>query len=338
MNGTPRVTIAGAGVLGLASALALADRGCPVTVLDPGGPNASSVAAGMIAPAFEAVLDAHSRSHFDLLMSARDLWPALSERAGAPLDRSGALAVGCEAWLAGVQSAFAALGMSAAEVGGPEAQAMAPGLTSVVERALLTREDWKVDAPAALLALRRAAHAAGVVFRSGRCEDPPSDADVLLVATGADTGLARIAPELTRLSPIKGHIVRVNRPGSGAVVRGEGVYAAPGASIAFGATMEPGRSDPGVERDKAETLRAAGLELFPALASATWQAAVGVRGATPDGLPMVGPSATPGVLLAVGSRRNGWLLGPLVAQVVTAYATGRDPGPYAKRLAPGRFG
>ena len=33
--------------------------------------------------------------------------------------------------------------------------------------------------------------------------------------------------------------------------------------------------------------------------------AAGVRAATPDGLPLVGFSRTPGVILAVGARRNG---------------------------------
>ena len=63
----------------------------------------------------------------------------------------------------------------------------------------------------------------------------------------------------------------------------------------------------------------------------------GVRAATSDGLPMVGASAAPGVVLAVGARRNGWLLAPLVAQLVAACVTGRDPGPYAAALDPARF-
>jgi glycine oxidase len=39
----------------------------------------------------------------------------------------------------------------------------------------------------------------------------------------------------------------------------------------------------------------------------------------------------------VGARRNGWLLAPLVAEMVTACVTGRDPGPYAARFDPARF-
>jgi glycine oxidase len=65
--------------------------------------------------------------------------------------------------------------------------------------------------------------------------------------------------------------------------------------------------------------------------------AAGVRAATPDGLPMVGASSASGVLVAAGARRNGWLLAPLVAQLIAACVTGRDPGPYAAKLDPRRF-
>lgn len=335
MSGAPTVTIAGAGVLGLAAALALAEAGCAVTVWDPGAPNASSVAAGMIAPSFEAVLDETARPHFDLLMAARDRWPGLAARAGITLDRAGAIAVGEAAWLDGVAAGFAALHLRPAELGGATARALAPGLCDRFDRALLTREDWRLEAPVALEALRGAAQGAGVALRRGRFSER-GDADVLVIATGADAGLAGLAPELDLLTPIKGHIVRIAAATSGVVVRGEGVYAAPGSETVFGATMETGRGDAAVDEAKAERLLAAGLRLFPGLAGAPFRAAAGVRAATPDGLPLVGWSRTPGVLLAVGSRRNGWLLAPLVAQLVAACVTGQDPGPLARRLDPGR--
>jgi len=102
--------------------------------------------------------------------------------------------------------------------------------------------------------------------------------------------------------------------------------------------MEPGREDLRPDPAALAPLSVALAQLFPHLAEATFGWGVGVRAATPDGLPLAGPSATPGVILATGARRNGWLLAPLVAQVVSACVTGLDPGPYAARLDPRRFG
>jgi glycine oxidase len=336
MNRGPRVTVAGAGVLGLSTALALADAGCVVTVADPGGANASGIAAGMIAPVFEAVLDEVARPHLDLMLAARNLWPGLAARAGIALDRAGALAVGDEAWLAGVAARFGSLSLRPTEIGAATAQGLAPGLSDGFGRALLTREDWRVDAPAALTALRDACAAAGVGFEARRVAGRGGE-DMLVLAPGAQGGLEATAPELAHLAPIKGHIVRLAAPAEGAVVRGDGVYAAPGAEMAFGATMEVGAADSEVDEDRAAPVLAAGLRLFPGLRGSAVHIAAGVRAATPDGLPLAGPSAAPGVALAVGARRNGWLLAPLVAQVVTACVTGRDGGPYAAALDPARF-
>jgi glycine oxidase len=101
--------------------------------------------------------------------------------------------------------------------------------------------------------------------------------------------------------------------------------------------MEPGRGDARPDPAQAAPLRAAGAALFPALAEAPGELAAGVRGATPDGLPLAGFSAEPGVLVAAGARRNGWLFAPLLAAIVVALATGREPGRWAGRLDPGRF-
>jgi glycine oxidase len=337
MSARPRVTIAGAGALGLSTALTLADAGCAVTVCDPGGANASSVAAGMLAPVFEAVLDAAARPHFDLMLAARNEWPALAARTGIALDRTGAVAVGGLDWLAEVAASLTALGLHPSEIPARAARALAPGLSEALGPALLTREDWRIEAQAALAALRAAAADAGVAFRAQPL-DGSGDAEFLVIATGAGAGLAGVAPELVRLSPIKGHIVRFDAPASGASVRTRGVYAAPGQGvIAVGATMEAGRADAAVDDAVAAPFVAAGAELFPALREAPYRVMAGVRAATPDGLPLVGRSAAPGVLLAVGARRNGWLLAPLVAKVVAAYVTGRDTGRYAAQFDPRRF-
>jgi len=335
-----KITVAGAGVLGLTTALALADAGAAVTVWDPAAPgdNASGVAAGMLAPVFEAVLDPTASSALDLLLAARNLWPALEARAAASIDRSGALAVGDGAWLAQVGDGMRALGVHPAELPDAAMADIAPGLSQAYAEGLLTREDWRLDAPATLAVLRRAAQAAGVVFRAECCRGL-GDAERLVVATGAGADLAGLAPELARLAPIKGHILRARAaPYDGVVVRGQGIYAAPDVhGMILGATMEPGLADRVVDPGQVERLRQAGAGLFPAVAGAEFSVAAAVRAATPDGLPLVGASAAPGVFLAVGARRNGWLLAPLAAKIVTACVTGGDPGVHAARLDPRRF-
>ena len=59
MPGKVQIVVAGAGAVGGTLAYVLARAGHSVTVIDPAasGANASGVAAGMLAPAFEALLD-----------------------------------------------------------------------------------------------------------------------------------------------------------------------------------------------------------------------------------------------------------------------------------------
>jgi glycine oxidase len=338
MSRGAKVIVAGAGALGLSTALSLADAGCAMTVCDPAtGPRASGVAAGMLAPVFEAALDAETAGDLDLLLAARDLWPGLARRAGIVLDRAGTAAVGSEAWLAGVRAKLAGLGARGADLPRPMLAELAPGVAPGLD-GLLVREDWRLEPRSALAALRAAAQAAGVAFRAEAAAGR-GEADWLVVATGADRSLIGEAPELSNLSPIKGQILRCAGQSSGPFsLRGEGVYAVPGADgLAVGATMEPGRSDSETDLLALAPLVRAAEALFPRLAGAEFAVSVGVRAATADGLPMVGASQAPGVIVAVGARRNGWLLAPLVADVVTACVTGRDSGPYARRFDPGRF-
>ncbi len=310
------MTVAGAGALGLCVALELARRGAAVTVCDPASPgdNASGVAAGMLAPVFEAVTDPGAADHLSLLREARDAWPGFAPVA---IDRSGAVWRGADP--ARIEQRLDLLGARWRRTGeGPA-----------------TEEDWRLDPGAAMTILYAQAERAGVRFepRTTGADEP----GVVVVATGA--GGAGLAPELTRLTPIKGHILRVaGGPASGPVLRGEGVYLCPDPAAAIlGATMESGVADTRVDPEQVAGLQARGEALWPGIARLRARAEAGVRAATPDGLPMVGWSAAPNRLLAVGARRNGWLLAPLVARTVAAYLAGDDPGPHAARLDPRRF-
>jgi len=163
-------------------------------------------------------------------------------------------------------------------------------------------------------------------------------ADALVLATGLPPPRLKL-PQAARLQPIKGQIARF--PGApplgGTILRGEDVYLVPGAGGAMaGATMEPGRSDAAVDPLTIQRLGEAAARLAPWLAHAERRGLAGVRAGTPDGLPLAGWSGEPSLLLALGARRNGWLLAPLVAETVAEILAGRVGG-WAEALAPSRF-
>ncbi|MDQ0462687.1 glycine oxidase [Caulobacter ginsengisoli] len=304
------VTVAGAGALGLSIAVELARAGAEVTVCDPAplGDNASGVAAGMLAPAFEALLDPVSAGRFPLFKAARDLWPDFAASLDLKLERSGAILTGAGE---GELARLLALGARG----------------SLAPAGLYTPEDWRLDPLAALTAM------SGVAIRQEAVTQPDG---LTIVATGAEIGLA---PELTSLTPIKGHILRYSGgPAGGPVLRGAGIYVCPDPNGAIaGATMEVGVSDRGLSPARGAILQAKAEALVPALAGLTPTLSAGVRAATPDGLPLVGWSAREGVFVAAGARRNGWLLAPLVARMTAAYLAGEDPGPWADAMNPRRF-
>jgi glycine oxidase len=66
----------------------------------------------------------------------------------------------------------------------------------------------------------------------------------------------------------------------------------------------------------------------------TW---TGLRPATPDGLPILGPSAIPGVFYATGHYRNGVLLAPITAVIVSDLIEGRRPALSVDACSPSRF-
>lgn len=324
-----RIAVAGAGAFGSAVALRLARAGFKVTVFDPAptGDNASGVAAGMLAPVSEALFDPASRDHLALMRRARNLWPAFAEDLGLTIHRAGVRIEGSEAWRAQVGQKLLDLGLPATEI---------------------IPEDWRIEARPALETLRAAALAAGARFEPIAVEsftpgalglaDGRTDAfDVLVLATGPGARDGRLAPETTALTPIKGQLLRTPAIDGDVVVRGEGVYLAPGEALAIGATMEVGRDDLDPDASATQALRSAAWALRPELDLDKASVEVGVRATTTDGLPLVGWSAAPGVMLVVGARRNGWLFAPLVADMVAAYLNGDNPGPDAAVMDARRF-
>jgi glycine oxidase len=223
-----------------------------------------------------------------------------------------------------------------------------PELSAGLDGGVFTPEDWRIDPAVVLTALEaafgrrggRRVEAVVSLNESGRfvVEGAPIAADVVVVAAGAGALAWRsLIPELAALHPIKGQILTFDAElRNGPVIRGAWGYVAPQPSGAMvGATMEVGRTDLAIDAASVERLRAGAIDLFPHLAGAPFSARAGVRAATADGLPLVGASRLNGVRLAVGARRNGWLLAPLMARVFLDELAGR-PSPYADRLRASR--
>lgn len=346
-----RIIIVGAGVAGLCLAVTLSRSGARCVLLDPAslGDNASGVAAGMIAPAFESALDPASRGGFGVLREGRDLWPALV--GDAAVHRSGALYVArsAEADLLGeVEAGLRREGAAFERLSAVQARTLSPDLTTNVAEAVFTPEDWRLEPLATLHRLEacflnaggrrlrrrvQAVEAAGVATAEGLM---PADAVILCAGWGSADWTAA-APELAALVPIKGERVRFAGAAlGGPVLRTAAGYVAPSSEGAVaGATMASGATDR-LTTTASEPFAALARELFPSLADQPYEAAAGVRAGTSDGLPLVGRSRS-GVWMAAGFRRNGWTLAPLAARILAAGLAGRGAGPWAGLLRPDRF-
>ena len=327
------ILVVGAGVLGLCVAVELTARGHDVRVVDPGRANASSVAAGMIAPAFEALLDGADAARAALLRDAAALWPAFAARAGIALDKTPA------EWRGDDEE---------------EAAGTLAALGFAVEREDVLRAsgDLRLDAEASLKTLQ-ASLASQVVIAEARSVEKTSSgwridttaepivARGLVVATGAAQALPGLPVEtaaiIDRVEPIAGQIGRTARPLTDRVLRSREAYVAPvEGGVLIGATMVFGSRD--IAPDPAASDRLAGLAgrlvgIDPPL-GIEWRG--GVRGATPDGLPLAG-QVEDGLHLALAPRRNGWLLGPLVGRIVADGIEGRSRGSHAAAFDPLRF-
>jgi len=328
-----RILVIGAGVMGLASALALRARGGAVEVWDPsfGSNSASAVAAGMVSPAFEAALEEATAERAELYRRGAELWPAFSERHALGFVQDGA------EWRGPVEpmgNRLRALGFPAEET--------AAGL--------LVASEGRLDAAAALRSMADALGvkpvraeriaAGGLVEAAGRRER--FDAVVLAAGWSAAGMEVEGAPEPSLIFPIKGQLAVLGEDALAFVprtIRGPGVYLTPqNGSVVVGATMETGRSDLSIDEAAIGALLAGAARVAPGLQGlAPVSTRAGVRGATPDGLPMVGASSAPGVFLALAPRRNGWLLAPLAADVLAGAIAGEDPSFEARAFDPQRF-
>ncbi|HET8754667.1 MAG TPA: FAD-dependent oxidoreductase, partial [Solirubrobacteraceae bacterium] len=235
-----------------------------------------------------------------------------------------------------------------------QARRAEPALAPTVRLALDVPGDHSVDPRRLVAALAAAVERAGGTLRRARVAALTGDglelaggetvsAEQVVLATGA----AEIAvPEDARVPvrPVKGQILRLRDPrGPGLVertIRGLDAYLVPRADGGYvlGATMEERGHDLAPTAGGVYELLRDMSELVPGVLELEIEELnVGLRPATPDNLPAIGPGALDGLVWATGHFRNGIVLAPVTADlVVTALTGGRLPD-WAVPADPRRF-
>lgn len=331
-----RVHVLGGGIIGLACAVELVDRGHEVAVSDPApGSGASHAAAGMLSPAAEA-WHGEAALH-ELCLGSAALWPAYAARLSVPLQEVGTLLVGVDAGdrqeVERRAALLAASGAGVEVLDGQHARALEPALGRVTAAAVLA-QDHAVDPRRVVSALLSRLGA-----RVG--DQPPGRSpDATVIATGAR--LPAAYAHLVR--GVRGEILRLRGDvGLGRIVRGwvrgEPVYVVPrpDGELVVGATSEEHDDAPVVTAGGVRRLLGAATELVPALDRVELvEALARDRPGTPDNRPLVGPTADPGVFLAAGHFRHGVLLAPLTARLLADAVEGAAPDPTfdPRRFAP----
>lgn len=351
----PDVIIVGGGVMGCGIALRLRQAGMKVTVLERSipGAEASSAAAGILAPQMES--DGPG-PFLELCLRSRALYGALAtelrELTGVDIAYlpCGVLKAGfTEAEIHHLEAAVAwqkALGLRADLLDGKQALELEPQLSPHVLAAAHFPDDHQVDNRLLVRALSMAAARVGATFRSGyvrgvvekdgRVAGVDLDGDLLsagavIVAAGSWSGLVHgtaLDPHLVR--PARGQMIELQTrlPVTSHILNSEKGYLVPrkdGRLIA-GSTMEFAGFDKQVTAEGLARILAMALELCPALSTAsvteTW---AGFRPYTEDKLPILGPGPLPGLFLATGHFRNGILLAPITAKLLTQCLLGERP-------------
>lgn len=364
-----RVVVIGAGVVGAAIAEELAVRGASVTVLDMRSPGrgASQASAGALVPYIEAHEDTPLLSLGTRSLALYDTFIGrLVERTGRNLEyaRTGTLDVGFDendaTRLRASKTWLDARGVRNEWVDGQSARAFEPALTLSVTCGLMVPEHGLVGVASLVSALVQSARLAGATFEAPveavtvtpgdhqvtiGAGERQYDADKVVVAAGSWTRRVRIAGvDAPPVRPVRGQLLHLAWPGvdrPSRIIWGPRCYAVPWSdgSLLVGATVEDVGFDETWTVSGVHDLTAAAKELLPK----TWHASieavrVGLRPATPDNLPAIGPFAkAPRVIAATGHYRNGILLAPLTAKLVADVLLDNAVDPALAPLSPDRF-
>jgi glycine oxidase len=352
---TSDVVVVGGGLIGLACAWRLAADGVQVTVCDPTpGTQTSAVAAGMLAPVTEVEYGEDDLLALNLASVAA--WPGFAAELqaatglSAGLHQSGTLSVAYDVDDAAALRRLAdyqrRLGLEVEELTGREARKREPLLAAGVSGGVWVPGDHSVDNRQAVAALLRAVDLSGVrlvrqrvsrVITSGTTAvgvqldngDTVRAAHVIAAAGPWSSQLEGIPQELRApVRPVKGEVLRLRVPEAyrpalrhtvRATARGFSVYLVPrpGGELVVGATSSELGYDTRVLAGGVFSLLRDARTVLPLMDELELvETIAGLRPATPDNAPILGPSGLDGLLWATGHYRNGVLLTPITAQII----------------------
>ena len=370
------VLVVGGGIIGLVTAWRAAQRGLAVTVADPEpGGGAAQVAAGMLAAVTE--LHYGEQTLLALNVASAQRYPAfvaeLEEASGQSVGyrACGTLAVALDAddraHLRELHALQRRSGLASEWLTGRECRRLEPMLAPGVRGGLRVDGDHQVDPRRLASALVTACERAGVVFRHGWAErlsvtgDRAAGvvladgeglaADQVVLAGGSLSGRLSGVPAdvLPPVRPVKGQVLRLTVPPAyapflsrtvRAVVRGSDVYLVPreNGELVVGATSEELGWDTTVTAGGVYELLRDAHELVPGITELPLtETRAGLRPASPDNAPLLGPTALPGLHLATGHHRNGVLLTPVTGDVMAAVLVSGSLPDEARPFTPRRF-
>ncbi len=348
-----KVLVIGGGVIGLSIALELKRLGAAPVILERSipGAEASSAAAGLIAPQLEAI---EPGPFLDLCLASRALYPdfvrRVQELSGLSVGflPSGVVHAAFDPSSASRLSAQVEWqkrqGLRAEMLDGSQARALEPALAPEVWAAAHFPDDHQVDNCQLVTALSMAAARVGVAFRSGyvrgvRVENHRAigvdvdgeliRADATVVAAGAWSGLVQgiwLDPRAVR--PVRGQMVQLQSrlPLLRSIVCSDQGYLVPRADgrLIAGSTAEHAGFQKEVTAGGLAQILQMATQLCPGVRdlAVTGQWA-GLRPFTEDKLPILGRGPADGLFIASGHFRNGILLAPITGELIAALALGR---------------
>ncbi|MDX3581439.1 glycine oxidase ThiO [Streptomyces europaeiscabiei] len=373
---TSDVLVVGGGIIGLVTAWRAARRGFATAVVDPApGGGAAQVAAGMLAAVTELHYGEQTLLGLNLESARRypDFAAELTEVTGLDLGyrRSGTLAVALDAddraHLRELHTLQRRSGLDSEWLSGRDCRRLEPMLAPGVRGGLRVDGDHQIDPRRLSRALVAACERAGVVFHRTWAEelsvvreraagvragdgDRLSAGQVVLAAGSLSGRLAGVPDDvLPPVRPVKGQVLRLTVPKPyapflsrtvRAVVRGSHVYLVPreNGELVVGATSEEQGWDTTVTAGGVYELLRDAHELVPGITELPLtETRAGLRPASPDNAPLLGPSGLDGLILATGHHRNGVLLTPVTGDVLAHVLTTGELPAEARDFTPLRF-